>query len=242
MVELPNVLPALPEIPSLDIRRQVFAHSTSLTFCAAGSANPPQSNERLEFLGDSYLNFSVTNIIFAHFPTLSPGELTVMRAAIVSNTNLNAWARAYRMHEYLVLGYSMAHLQVPERAEKLVADVFEAYIGGVLLSNPQQGRTLIDEFLEALLQPILDARRKQLEETIKVDKSSASRLHEEALTRNRKVEFKFNDSGVNGAEDRWEAICELDGVAVGSARAKNRQDAKQRVSAFVLESLKEEGF
>jgi dsRNA-specific ribonuclease len=235
-MELPNPLPTLPEIPELDIRRQVFAHSTSLTFSAAGPDTPPQSNERLEFLGDSYLNFSVTNVIFNRFPTLSPGELTIMRATIVSNANLNMWARAYRMHEYLVMGYSMAHIQAAERAEKLIANVFEAYIGGVLVSNPQ-GRQLIDDFFEALLQPVLNKRKQHLEGVSKIDKMSVSRLYETASMRRKKVEFKFGDSGVHGAEDRWEAICEWDGQVLGRAKARNQQDAKQRVSALVLQTL-----
>src|SRR5436190_720760 len=136
---LPTVLPTLPAIPSEDIRRQVFAHSSSLIF-TGNAVNPPQSNERLEFLGDSYLNFCISNILYREFPTLAPGDLTALRAGIVSNSNLNTWARAYGLQNHLVMGYSMAHLQIPEKAEKLIADVFEAYIGGVMVANPQSGR------------------------------------------------------------------------------------------------------
>src|SRR5271156_5130379 len=100
---LPDPLPLLPEIPDEDILRQVFAHATSLTYSAKDSFQP-QSNERLEFLGDSYLNFCITNILFTEFPNLSPGELTALRAGLVSNTNLNVWARAYDLQSYLVLG------------------------------------------------------------------------------------------------------------------------------------------
>jgi dsRNA-specific ribonuclease len=234
---LPNPLPALPDIPSDEITRQVFAHATSLTF--SGSATEqPQSNERLEFLGDSYLNFCVSNIIFREFPSLTPGELTALRAGLVSNSNLNNWARAYKLNNQLVLGYSMAHLNVPEKAERLVADVFEAYIGGVIVSNPD-GRKLVEEWFELLLRPTLEEQRAIIEGSVKIDKTAVSRLYQEATTQRKKLEFKFNDSGLNGKEDRWEAICEWNGKEAGRAKARNQQEAKHRVASIVLQELQQ---
>jgi ribonuclease III len=234
---LPNPLPALPGIPSDEIRRQVFAHATSLTF--SGSAtDQPQSNERLEFLGDSYLNFCVSNIIFREFPSLTPGELTALRAGLVSNSNLTNWARAYGLNNQLVLGYSMAHLNIPEKAEKLVADVFEAFIGGVIVSNPE-GRRLVEEWLELLLGPTLEEQRAIIEGSVKIDKTAVSRLYQAATAQRKKLEFKFIDSGLNGKEDRWEAICEWNGREAGRAKARNQQEAKHRVASIVLHELEQ---
>ena len=235
---LPTVLPTLPTIPSEDIRRQVFAHSSSLIF-TGNAVNPPQSNERLEFLGDSYLNFCISNILYREFPTLTPGDLTALRAGIVSNSNLNTWARAYGLQNHLVMGYSMAHLQIPEKAEKLIADVFEAYIGGVIVSNPQSGRRLIEELLEALVQPTLEEQKMILDGSVKVDKMAVSKLYEVATIQKKKLEFRFEDSEVNGAEDRWEAICSWSGKEVGRAKARNQQEAKHRVAAIVFQELQQ---
>lgn len=237
---LPAQLPPLPIIPSDDIRRQVFAHATSLTFSGT-SLDPPQSNERLEFLGDSFLNFCVSNVIFREFPTLSPGELTVLKAGLVSNANLNVWSRAYGLNNHLVMGYSMAHLQIPEKAEKLIADVFEAYIGGVIISNPE-GRKEVEEWLEGLLKPTIEEQRLILDGTSKVDKTAVSRLYQEATAkkRNSKVEFRFVEAGLEGKEDRWECVCEWNGEVKGRAKGKNRQEAKHRVASIVLELLQAE--
>lgn len=233
---LPTVLPALPAIPSEEIRRQVFAHSSSLIFTAS-AVNPPQSNERLEFLGDSYLNFCIANVLYREFPTLTPGDLTSLRAGIVSNSNLNIWARAYNLQNHLVMGYSMAHLQIPEKAEKLIADVFEAYIGGVIVSDPQNGRRLVEEFLEALVRPTLEEQKMILDGSIKVDKMAVSKLYQAATIQKKKLEFRFMDSEVNGAEDRWEAICSWGGKEAGRAKARNQQEAKHRVAEMVLHEL-----
>lgn len=235
---LPNPLPALPGIPSDEIRRQVFAHATSLTFTGSATEQP-QSNERLEFLGDSYLNFCVSDIIFREFPSLTPGELTALRAGLVSNYNLNTWARAYGLNNQLVLGYSMAHLQIPEKAEKLVADVFEAFIGGVIVSNPE-GRRLVEEWLDLLLRPTLEEQRAIIEGSVKIDKMAVSRLYEVAAALKKKLDFKFADSGLNGKEDRWEAICEWNGKEMGRAKGRNQQEAKHRAAAVVLQQLDEQ--
>lgn len=233
---LPTVLPPLPGILSEEIQRRVFAHRSSLIF-TGNAVDAPQSNERLEFLGDSYLNFCITNILYREFPTLAPGDLTALRAGIVSNSNLNIWARAYNLQNHLVMGYSMAHLQVPEKAEKLIADVFEAYIGGVIVSNPQSGRGLVEEFLEALVQPTLEEQKMILDGSVKVDKLAVSKLYEVATIEKKKLEFKFADSEANGAEDRWEAICFWGGKEAGRAKAKNQQEAKHRVAAMVFQEL-----
>jgi len=233
---LPDPLPLLPEIPDEDILRQVFAHATSLTYSAKDSFQP-QSNERLEFLGDSYLNFCITNILFTEFPNLSPGELTALRAGLVSNTNLNVWARAYDLQSYLVLGVSMAHLQIPERAEKIIADVFEAYIGGVIISN-KDGKELVHEFLRTLVTPTIQQHKQFLDGMTRIDKMAVSRLYEMSVAYKKELHFDFLDSGVNGAEDRWEAICLWGGQEVGRAKARNQQEAKHRVSTVVVDELR----
>lgn len=232
---LPATLPTLPGIPDEDIRRQVFSHSSSLIF-TANEVTPPQSNERLEFLGDSYLNFCVANVLFREFPTLTPGELTALRAGVVSNANLSTWARAYGLQNQLVMGVSMVHLRIPEKAEKIIADVLEAYIGGVIISRPD-GRALVEEFLEALVQPTLEEHRMILNGSIKVDKMAVGRLYELATIQKKKVDFRFMDSEVQGAEDRWEAICLWAGKEAGRAKARNQQEAKHRVAAVVLQDL-----
>ena len=52
----------------------------ALTHRSCGSKN----NERLEFLGDSLLNYIISALIFDKFPNLSEGELTRIRSELVS--------------------------------------------------------------------------------------------------------------------------------------------------------------
>ena len=130
----------------------------------------------------------------------------------------------------------MVHLQIPEKAEKIIADLFEAYIGGVIISR-SDGRALVEEFLEAMVKPTLEEHRMILDGTIKVDKAAVGKLYELATIQKKKLEFKFTDSDVQGAEDRWEAICLWAGKEAGRARARNQQEAKHRVAAKVLQDV-----
>jgi dsRNA-specific ribonuclease len=234
---LPSPLPDLPIIPSDRIRTQVFAHSTSLTFSGTAS-DQPQSNERLEFLGDSYLNFCVAQAIYNAFPTFTPGELSELRSGIVSNANLNFWARAYGLQNHLVLGVSMAPLQIAEKSEKIIADVFEAYIGGVITSNPN-GRALAEQFINILVRPTLEQHKAMVDSTVKLDMQAASKLHQFAFQAGRTAQYEFVESGPMGAVDRWEAVCLLDMVEAGRAKGRNHQEAKQRVAGYVLEGLRQ---
>ena len=66
---------------------------------------------------------------------------------------------------------------------------------------------------------------------------AASQLHETAIRAGKNVYFTFVDSKVNGASDRWEAICKLDEYEAGRAKGRNQQEAKQRVAGNVLQAI-----
>uniref|UniRef100_A0A5K3FA09 Helicase ATP-binding domain-containing protein n=1 Tax=Mesocestoides corti TaxID=53468 RepID=A0A5K3FA09_MESCO len=57
--------------------------------------------QRLEFLGDAILDFVVTQRIFKDHPDMNPGQLTDLRAALVSNINLAVVAVRFGIHKYL---------------------------------------------------------------------------------------------------------------------------------------------
>lgn len=132
----------------------------------------------------------------------------------------------------------MAHLEIPEKSEKIIADVFEAYIGGVITSNPN-GRALVEQFISYLVRPTLEQHKATAARTAKIDLQAASRLNLFAGQTGRKVQFTFVEAGPMGAVDRWEAICLLDMVEAGRAKGRNQQEAKQRVASHVLEALQQ---
>lgn len=72
----------------------------ALTHRSRGSAN----NERLEFLGDSILNFVVTSLLYESRPDDSEGNLSRLRSRVVRGETLARLAKGLRIGDYLIMG------------------------------------------------------------------------------------------------------------------------------------------
>jgi len=64
----------------------------------------PTSNERLEFLGDAVLGLIIAEKLYHDLPSLTEGEMTKLRAALVRGDTLARAARAVGLGDYLYLG------------------------------------------------------------------------------------------------------------------------------------------
>lgn len=102
-----------------------------------------QPNERLEFLGDSVLNFLTAQFLYQTFPQRGEGELTAMRASLVRTGMLARFARQLELGSFLKLGKGEEHSGGRER-DNLLADAFEAVIAAIYLD---QGMEAADRFL-----------------------------------------------------------------------------------------------
>ena len=109
---------------------------------------PLQSNERLEFLGDSVLNFLTARFLYDAFPSKGEGELTALRAALVRTSTLARFARGLDLGAALKLGKGEEQSGGRER-EPLLADAFEAVLAAIFLDG---GAEAADRFLRPLLE------------------------------------------------------------------------------------------
>lgn len=116
-----------------------------------------QSNERLEFLGDSVLNMVVAERLFAAYPRAEEGELTVLRARLVNRKALVTYAKQIHLRDFLLLSNSAS--QAAEKgSETIVADAYEAVIGAIYLDGGLEearqfvNRQLVSALEEGLLQ------------------------------------------------------------------------------------------
>jgi ribonuclease-3 len=89
-------------------------------------------NERLEFLGDSVLNCAVALQLYRKFPDLTEGELSRLRASLVSQPSLAAIAKRAGFGAYLRLGEGELKSGGAHRPSML-ADAVEAVIGASFL-------------------------------------------------------------------------------------------------------------
>ena len=91
-------------------------------------------NERLEFLGDAVLELCVSTELFRRFPDAREGDLTKMRAKIVSQPFLTELALLCHLDKALLLGKGEESQGGRERPS-LLSDAFEAMLGGVYLDG-----------------------------------------------------------------------------------------------------------
>lgn len=116
-----------PELLELALTHSSYANEQELH-------EPYQNNERLEFLGDAVLELCVSEELFARFTELREGELTRMRARLVSKPTLAAMARELGLQEHLRLGRG-EESQGGRTRSSLLSDVFEAVLGALFLDG-----------------------------------------------------------------------------------------------------------
>ena len=122
----------------------------ALTHRSKGDKN----NERLEFLGDSIVNFVIAEALFRKFPQAKEGKLSRLRADMVRGTTLAELGREFDLGDFLVLGSGELKSGGFNR-ESILADAGEAIIGAIYL----------DSGMEVTQERILswyDSRLKQL--------------------------------------------------------------------------------
>lgn len=122
-------------------------------------------NERLEFLGDSILNSVMTLIIYNKFPDYSEGQLSTLRMNLVSNEQIKQWSIMYNFHEKLKTNFDLKdeNSNFQNGKLKLYADVFEAYIGGLMEDDPRNNLPKIRKWLRKLAKPVIEeATRNQV--------------------------------------------------------------------------------
>jgi ribonuclease-3 len=102
----------------------------ALTHCSFGSVN----NERLEFLGDSIVNFIIAEQLFARFPDASEGQLTRLRAKLVRGKTLALLAKEFDLGQFLKMGAGELK-SGGFRRDSVLADGLEALIGAIYLDS-----------------------------------------------------------------------------------------------------------
>lgn len=139
-----------------------------------------ESNERLEFLGDSVLNFVTARFLYGTFPGKGEGELTALRAALVRTSTLARFSRGMELGAALKLGKGEEQSGGRER-DPLLADAFEAVVAAIYLHN---GLDDVDRLLRPLLEVevatitehglVLDDK-SQLQERVQAERNQTPR-------------------------------------------------------------------
>lgn len=109
------------------------------------------TNERLEFLGDSILGFSVTDALYRDNPLLPEGDLAKRRSAVVSTRALASIGRELGVGEFIYLGQG-ERLTKGRNKSSILADTMEALIGATYLTH---GIEIARQLVMRLVGPLL---------------------------------------------------------------------------------------
>lgn len=183
-------------------------------------------NERLEFLGDSILGFTIAQKLYEQFPKVNEGDLTRMRSSLVKGVTLAEVARSFELGDYLILGpgelKSGGH-----RRESILEDAVEAIIGAVYVdSDIETCRSLILSWFETRLAEIQPGQAQ---------KDPKTRLQE--YLQGRKIDlplYEVIDTSGQSHNQEFTVRCTTevlnkDVVTKGSSRRKAEQSAAKQV-------------
>lgn len=99
-------------------------------------------NQRLEFLGDTVLNFVVSDYLYRFFPGHHEGHLSLLRSSLVCNSTQALLYDELGMNDFVLTSY-INNRQEPQGNLKRKADVFEAFIGALYLDQGLEAVTVL---------------------------------------------------------------------------------------------------
>ncbi|MGJ3523484.1 ribonuclease III [Nitratidesulfovibrio sp. D1] len=188
-----------------------------------------EHNERLEFLGDAVLELCVSEELFTRFPGAREGDLTRMRARLVSKPALAELARDLKLEQYLRLGRGEESQGGRERSS-LLSDALEAMLGAVFLDGGyERARAVVRHVLAARWPCDTDGKRS---------KDYKSRLQEmtQKVFRERPVYALMGSSGPEH-EKRFEVRLTLPDDTVFTAVGPSVKRAEQMAAGLALKAL-----
>ena len=109
-----------------------------------------ESNETLEFLGDSVLNLIVTNYLFLHFSDKNEGSMTRLKTKIVCRRGCAAFARELGIGRYIL---TSDFINIDTYTDKILEDTFEAFVAAIFLDL---GFKFAVVFVERLIEKYID--------------------------------------------------------------------------------------
>ena len=198
----------------------------ALTHRSASKTN----NERLEFLGDALLNFTIAKDLYLLRPGDSEGDLSRGRAALVNKVTLAEIGRELVIDTQIILGQGELRSGGAQRSSTL-ADTVEAVIGAILLDGGHAAA-------ERVIQSLLSDRAESLPQLSEL-KDAKTRLQEWLQGRGLSLP-RYAVALVEGGdhEQTFTVSCEVDGQeAKTTGFGRSRRYAEQDAAAAMLAVL-----
>jgi len=106
-----------------------------------------RSYERLEFLGDAVIENIIVSYLYRRYPDQREGFLSSMKMNLVNRITLGHLAKIIGLNEYLVIGRTLDDLQNARDEDKILCDVFEAFIAAIYLDFNNDKHGFLSSFI-----------------------------------------------------------------------------------------------
>ena len=201
---------------------------THSSYANENKAKGLQSNERLEFLGDSVLGMVVADYLFRTHPDLPEGDLTRTRAALVCEGSLVEVAQCLELGAYLKLGKGEEAGGGRERPS-IIADAVEAVLAAVYLDGGiGSARKIIQKFI--LSREVAGLTKPR-------DYKTAL---QELVQRESGQVLGYQLIGAEGPDHAkiFSVEVDLNGIPIGQGRGRSKKEAEQNAAKAAIEKLK----
>ncbi|AWD32552.1 Ribonuclease 3 [Candidatus Kinetoplastibacterium sorsogonicusi] len=187
-------------------------------------------NERLEFMGDSILNFIISFLLFKKFPNLNEGKLSYFRANLVNKNTLLKIANDLKLSNYISLGEGELKSGGMFRSS-ILADTVEAIIGAIFIdSNFLNTLNIVENKYSSIIKDI---------DSFDNCKDSKTLL-QEYLQKRKKILPNYKIISIYGKahNQRFEIECSIDQLNIKTKAIGNtRKSAEQEAAKIALANL-----
>ena len=202
----------------------------ALTHTSYAYENNVESNEKLEFLGDSILEFISSTYLFENYSHLKEGEMTKVRATVVCEKSLYKVAKMHNFSDFLYLGKSEKQ-SGGENRPAILADSVEAVIAAMFLDGRIE---VAEKFIIKNLKDEIEIASKNVEQ------KDYKTVLQEKLQENGEVEIKYTILREIGPDHdkTFEAQVECNHQKLAIGTGKSKKQAEMEAARKALENLK----
>ncbi|MDR1975756.1 MAG: ribonuclease III [Campylobacteraceae bacterium] len=191
-----------------------------------------KNNERLEFLGDAVLDLVIAEYLYMKFPTKPEGELSKLRASLVSEKGLKNLALKLDLGEYILVSKAEDNNHGRNKSS-LLSNAFEALIGAVYLEGGMKSTKMVMIPLLESVYPKID-----LKTLFKDYKSSLQEITQVHFGVTPKYVL-LHSSGPDHKKE-FEMAALLNNKELSRGRGATKKDAEQSAAKEAIEILKKD--
>ena len=202
----------------------------ALTHTSYAYEKKVDSNEKLEFLGDSILEFISSKYLYQNYPNLKEGEMTKVRATVVCEKSLHKIAQKHNFSDFLYLGKS-EQVTGGKNRPAILADSVEAVIAAIYIDG---GLDKAEKFITENLKDEIEIATKHVG-----DKDYKTVLQEKLQEHGDvKIEYEITKEIGPDHDKSFEAQVSLNGKVLAKGKGKSKKEAHMEAAKKALENMK----